>query len=127
LTAGRHTAAQCHAISCVPQSTQKRVRRRCAAVDPTANGGNRERARRVFAAKREAPRRGDEVPQEERLTLGDLRDLRKNYTFKQNRSTGTMLSTFKHVETYFGECTKATRIGARIERYVADRRAERAA
>ncbi|TMB18860.1 MAG: hypothetical protein E6J59_13575 [Deltaproteobacteria bacterium] len=97
-------------------------------IDPTANGADEDRARRVLATKREAARRGDEVPQEDRLTLGDLRELlRENYAFKQNRSTATMLATFKHLTAYFGERTKATRIGARIERYVAERRAEGAA
>jgi hypothetical protein len=31
-----------------------------------------------------------------------------------------MLATFKHLTAYFGERTKATRIGARIERDVAE-------
>src|SRR5262245_52847399 len=84
-------------------------------VDPMANGADEERAQRVLDAKREAARRGDELPQEARLTLRDLRELlRENYAFKQNRSTATMLSTFKHLTAYFGERRKATRIGARI-------------
>src|SRR5262249_10318153 len=98
------------------------------AFDPTANGADEERAQAVLRAKRDAVRRGDEVPQEDRLTLADLRNLlRENYAFKQNRSTATMLSTFKHLTAYFGERKKATRIGARVERYVEDRRAEGAA
>jgi len=68
------------------------------------------------------------VPHEDRLTLRDLRQLlEENYAFKQNRSTPTMLSTFKHLTAYFGERLRATRIEARIGRYVADRRAEGAA
>src|SRR5439155_7250646 len=75
-------------------------------VDPTADGVDEDRARRVLAAKREAARRGDEVPHEDRLTLADLRELlRENYAFKQNRSTATMLATFKHPTAYFGERT----------------------
>src|SRR5262249_16300460 len=98
------------------------------AVDPTAGGADKERAESVLAAKRDAARRADEVPQEDRLTLRDLRELlRENYLLRQHRSTPTMLSTFKHLTTYFGERKRATQIGARIERYVADRRIEGAA
>ncbi|HLK11072.1 MAG TPA: tyrosine-type recombinase/integrase [Candidatus Binatia bacterium] len=98
------------------------------AVDSTAGGADEARARAVLARKREAARRGDEVPQEDRLALKGLRELlEENYLFKQNRSTPTMLASFKHLTGYFGEKTKATRIGAKIDRYVTSRRAEGAA
>jgi integrase len=97
-------------------------------VARTSGGTDAERARRVLAQKREAAKRGDEVPHEERLTLTDLRTLlRENYEFKKNRSLPTALSTFKHVTGFFGERAKATRIGTRIEQYVSHRRTEGAA
>jgi len=97
-------------------------------VAPTSGGTDAECARRVLAQKREAAKRGDEVPHEERLTLTDLRTLlRENYEFKKNRSLHTALSTFKHVTGFFGERAKATRIGTRIEQYVSHRRPEGAA
>jgi hypothetical protein len=72
-------------------------------VARTSGGTDAERARRVLAQKREAAKRGDEVPHEERLTLTDLRTLlRENYEFKKNRSLPTALSTFKHVTGFFG-------------------------
>jgi hypothetical protein len=40
-------------------------------VAPASGGTDAERARRVLAQKREAAKRGDEVPHEERLTLTD--------------------------------------------------------
>src|SRR5688572_22459967 len=70
-------------------------------------------------------KRGDSVPHEERLTLADLRTLiKENYELRENASIDTMLSTWKHLDAFFGERCKVTRIGPRTERYVAARKAE---
>src|SRR5206468_2146811 len=91
-------------------------------LDPAADGADEERARRVLAAKREAMRRGDEAPQEDRLTLDDLKTLiRGNYEVKKRRSVSTMLSTWKHLETFFGSKCRATRIGPRVDKYITQR------
>jgi integrase len=69
-------------------------------------------------------RRGDSVPHEDRLTLTDLKTLiSESYDLRGNRSKSTMLSTWKHLDAFFGERCKVTRIGPRTERYVAARKA----
>jgi integrase len=98
------------------------------AVRESTGQTDEEAARRVLVRRREELRRGDSVAHEERLTLADLRSLiRENYELRGNTSKDTMLSTFKHVERFFGERCKAIRIGPRIEKYVAHRKAEGAA
>jgi integrase len=70
-------------------------------------------------------KRGDSVPHEDRLTLADLKVLiKENYELRGNRSTDTMLATWKHLESFFGEKGKVKRIGPRIERYVVHRKGE---
>jgi integrase len=87
-----------------------------------------ERARRVLQKKREAMKRGDEVPHEDRVRLADLRDLLvRDYERKRNRSTATMCSTFKHLTAFFGANARATRLGDKLDDYIADRRAAGAA
>ena len=87
-----------------------------------------ERARRMLDKKREAMKRGDEVPHEDRVRLADLRDLLvKDYERKRNRSTATMRSTFKHLTAFFGEKARAIRLGDKIDNYIVDRRAAGAA
>ena len=59
-------------------------------------------------------RRGDSVPHEDRLTLADLRTLiSENYDLRGNRSKATMLSTWKHLDAFFGAKCRAIRIGPR--------------
>jgi integrase len=73
-------------------------------------------------------RRGDSVPHEGRLTLADLKTLiSENYDVKKRRSKDTMLSTWKHLDAFFGPKCRAVRIGHRIEKYIAHRRGEGAA
>ena len=73
-------------------------------------------------------RRGDSVPHEGRLTLADLKTLiSENYDTKKRKSKPTMLSTWKHLDRFFGQRCKAIRIGHRIEKYIAHRRSEGAA
>jgi len=82
-----------------------------------------ERARRVLQRKRDATKRGDEVPHEDRVRLGDLRELLvRDYERKRNRSTATMCSTFKHLTAFFGERARAIRLGDRVDDYIAHRR-----
>jgi integrase len=69
--------------------------------------------------------KGDSVPHEDRLTLADLKGLiSENYDLRGNRSKDTMLSTWQHLDRFFGEKCRATRIGPRTERYVSQRRGE---
>jgi integrase len=76
-------------------------------------------------ARLEELRRGDSVPHEARLALDDLRELIcESYDLRENKSKATMLSTWKHLTAFFGPKCKATRIGARTEKYVAHRKAE---
>ena len=57
-------------------------------------------------------KRGDSVPHEERLTLADLKTLiTENYELRENASKDTMLSTWKHLDAFFGSKCKVTRIG----------------
>ena len=100
-----------------------------------------ERARRVLQKKREAMKRGDEVPHEDRLRLGQPPSpgavpaseltlfglLDADYKFKRNRSIGTMRSSFRHLSTYFGPNAKAVKLGAPLDGYVEHRRGEGAA
>jgi integrase len=73
-------------------------------------------------------RRGDSVPHEARLTLADLKTLIvDNYEVKKRRSLSTMLSTWKHLDIFFGPKCRAIRIGARIDKYIKQRRNEGAA
>jgi integrase len=97
-------------------------------IHGSARTEDEAQARRVLARKRDAARRGDEVPHEDRVRLADLRDLLvKDYERKRNRSTPTMLSTFKHLTAFFGERAKAVRLGDRVDDYIAQRRAAGAA
>jgi integrase len=85
-------------------------------------------ARRVLAKKRDAARRGDEVPHEDRVRLRDFEDLLvKDYVRKGNKSTATMQSTFKHLKAFFGERAKAIRLAGKSDEYIARRREEGAA
>jgi integrase len=84
-----------------------------------------ERARRVLRRKLEEVKRGDAVPGEERLTLGEVRGfLRADYRRKRNRSTPTMESSFKNVVRFFGERAKVIKLGCRIDEYEQHRREE---
>jgi integrase len=87
-----------------------------------------EEAKRVLRKKLDAIRKGDEAPREGKLTLADLKaGLVADYQRKRNRSLDTMLTTFKHVERFFGLHTRAVKITAeKIAAYVAHRRAEAA-
>src|SRR2546428_306463 len=91
-------------------------------VKRSTGESDEKKAWKVLDRKREAMKRGDEVPGEERLRLRDLGHLLDDdYAFKQNRSTPTMKPTWKHLTAYFGDQAKALRLGSRIEPSVADR------
>jgi integrase len=85
-------------------------------------------AKREMAKRREELRQGDSVAHEERLRLSDLKTLiSENYDRKKRKSKSTMLSTWKHLDQFFGERCKASRIGHRIDRYIMQRREQGAA
>ncbi len=101
---------------------------------------DKDRALRVLQKKQAAVRRGDEVPHEDRLRLGDPEAavgsevtlslyglLQGDYRFKRNRSLDTMGSSFKHLTAYFGSHAKAVKLGAKLDGYVEHRRQEGAA
>jgi len=78
--------------------------------------------------KRAEVLRGDIVPREDKVTLGDLfKLLEGNYELRRNRSIASMRYSFKHLRGYFGDSARATKLGGRLDGYVGARRAEGAA
>jgi integrase len=109
---------------------------------------DRDAAERVLRGKIEDAKRGDAVPHEERLRLGEPPGngaarsstrsacrsdvtlyglLDADYRRNRYRSLDTMQSSWKHLTGYFGVKAKAVRIGRHIEQYIEDRRKENAA
>jgi hypothetical protein len=73
--------------------------------------------------KRAEVLRGDIVPREDKLTVGDLFKLLEwNYELRRNHSIASMRYSFKHLRDYFGDSAKATKLGGRLDGYVAARR-----
>jgi integrase len=84
-----------------------------------------QRAAKAMQRKRAEVLRGDIVPREDKVTLGDLfKLLEGNYELRRNRSIASMRYSFKHLREYFGDSARATKLGGRLDGYVAARRAE---
>jgi integrase len=88
----------------------------------------RQHAWKVVQKKRAEVLRGDTVPHEDKVTLGDLLKLLEgNYELRRNRSIDSMRYSVKHLRHYFEDAAKATKLGGRLDGYIAARRAEGAA
>jgi integrase len=86
------------------------------------------KARRVLRRTIAEVLRGDVVPHESRVTIGDLCDmLTTDYQTNARRSLKTLPYSLRHLLDFFGSTAKAAAITAdRIQRYIAARQAERA-
>jgi integrase len=105
----------------------------CFYLDGTRHRGStgetdRQRAWKIMQKKRAEVLRGDSVPHEDKVTLGDLfKLLEGNYELRRNRSIDSMRYSFKHLRAYFTDDARATKLGARVDGYVTARRQEGAA
>jgi integrase len=100
-----------------------------------------QRASQALRRKRDAARRGDAVPGEDKVRLGGPPQTREkepargtlyalldaNYRKRRNRSLETMRCSFRHLTDYFGETARAVKLGAGLDAYVEHRRGEEAA
>src|SRR5207245_955402 len=87
------------------------------------------RARRVLRRRISEVLRGEVIPNEQRVTVGDLKEmLIVDYQVNGRRSLDTIRYPLRHVMDYFGERTKANSITTDgIERFILARREQGAA
>jgi integrase len=82
-----------------------------------------QKARRVLRKRIAAVLQGDLIPDERRVTLGDLvQMLRTDYTIHRRRSLATLKYPMRHVLDYFDAGTRAVAITTdRLDEYIAHR------
>lgn len=90
---------------------------------------DRQQAERVLRKKVGAAQRGEAIPHESRVTLGDLLGLlRTDYTINRRRSLKTLGFSLAHLIAFFGETARAVTLTTdRLRMYVAYRQSEGAA